>query len=256
VLHKSIDYAVKNQIVALNIMDSVQYPKVQRHEIKTLTETDIMILLEYAKESEYYPLWYTILFTGMRRGEALALTWGDLDLLDMKISVNKNMTYLDSAKKGEKIQFKAPKTDKSRRYISITPSNAVILREHKEAINKKRIALKLAELKDTDLIFRDFKTELPYTPNGITHAWIKLSRKCSLPGVRLHDCRHTYASLLLSKNVHPSIVAAQLGHASITTTLNTYSHITPALQDQAARAFDNIVMPNFVSKPNPPLANR
>jgi integrase len=246
VLHKGLDNAIKTGLIVRNVLDAVEYPKIQRYEIKTLTDTDILILLEYARESEYYPLWYTVIFTGMRRSEALALTWGDIDLENKKISVNKTMQYLDSAKSGEKIKFKAPKTEKSRRYAAMTPSNAAVLQEHKDAKNKTRKALGLnTDVEDSDLVFCH-PDGSPYTPNGITHSCIRLVRKCGLKGVRLHDCRHSYASLLLRQNVHPSIVAAQLGHASVTTTLNIYSHVTPALQEQAASQFDNIVLPGII----------
>lgn len=248
VLHKGLDNAVKTGLLAFNPVDRVEYPKIQRHEHKTLSDKDIMILLEMARTSEYYPLFYTIIFTGMRRSEALSLNWSDVDLENKKISVNKTMEYLDSAAKGEKIKFKAPKTEKSRRYISITESNTAVLKEHLQSRLQylKTISMKFDPEKDFDktseLVFCHTDGS-PYTPNGITHSWIKLVRRCSLTGIRLHDCRHSFATILLKANVHPSVVAAQLGHASVSTTLNVYSHVVDGLQDQAAQLFDKTVLP-------------
>jgi integrase len=83
-----------------------------------------------------------------------------------------------------------------------------------------------------------------------THTWLKLTRRCGLPGWRLHDCRHSYASLLLRQNVHPSVVANQLVNASVKTTLDTNSHSIPALQEQASQKFDDIVMGKLEEKSN------
>jgi len=241
ILHKCLENAVKTGLIMRNPLSAVECPKIQRREMTTMNETDIHLVLDRARDTEYYPLWYTLIFTGMRRGESLALKWADIDLLMLKISISKSMSYIGTAPEGKRIQFKSPKTAKSRRYISITPSNAVVLREHYQAQNKIKQSLGLQLLTDNDLVFATYDGK-PYLPNSITHAWIKLVRRCGLPGRRLHDCRHTYASLLLRQNVHPSVVANQLGHASVKTTLDIYSHSIPALQEQAAVKFDDIVL--------------
>jgi len=240
-LHRSLENAVKTGLLARNPVDAVERPKVKRGEIVTLTETDIHLILEFAKQTSFYELFYTLIFTGMRRGEALGLKWGDIDLLLLKVSINRSMTYLRKAPKGEKMKLRPPKTAKGRRYISVTPSNALVLGEYYEKRNQIRQSLGIPLLNDNDFVFANYKG-IPYMPDSITGAWIKLVRKCGLPGRRLHDCRHTYATLLLKKNVHPSIVAAQLGHASVSTTLDIYSHSIPALQELAASKFDDIII--------------
>ncbi len=215
-LHGCLENAVKTGLLVSNPLNMVECPKIIRRTMKTMSVTDIHLVVDRARESEHYPLWYTYLFTAARRGELLGLKWGDLDLLLLKISISKSLSYLNTpTKEGSRLQLKSPKTNKSRRYISITPSNALVLREHYQKQN---------------------------LPNSITHTWIKLVRRCGLPGIRLHDCRHTYATQLMSQNVHPSIVANQLGHSSVKTTLDMYSHVSPALQATAAMKFDDIVM--------------
>ena len=82
----------------------------------------------------------------------------------------------------------------------------------------------------------------PFFTNSVTHAWIKLIRGCGIPGRRLHNYRHSYATLLLRQNVHPSIVANQLGHASVKTTLDIYSHSVPGLLEAAAVKVDDVVI--------------
>ena len=97
-------------------------------------------------------------------------------------------------------------------------------------------------LKDDDLVFGDLNGK-PLLPNTVTHAWIKLVRRTGLEGIRLHDARHSHASLMLKAGTHPKIVQERLGHSSIGITLDTYSHIAPRLQEAAADRFDELVIP-------------
>ena len=177
------------------------------------------------------------------RSEALALRWQDVDLLLCQISVNRSMQYLDNAPIEDRITFKQPKTEKSRRLIALSPSTATILREHREVQDKQRGAFKLPPVTDIDLVFSHWNGT-PLLPNSVTHAWIKLTRRCGLDGIRLHDARHTHASLLLKQGVHPKIVQERLGHAGIAITLDLYSHVAPGLQQAAANRFDDIILSN------------
>ena len=78
-------------------------------------------------------------------------------------------------------------------------------------------------------------------PNTVTHAWIKLVRRTGIKPLRLHDARHTHASIMLKQGIHPKIVQERLGHSSIQITLDTYSHVAPGLQNAAANKFDDIL---------------
>lgn len=240
-LHKSLQNAVKTGILMRNPMDAVDCPKIQHHEMKVMTESDIHLFLEMARPTEYYSLFYTLLFTGLRRSEALALRWCDVDLVFMQISVTRTMQYLSQAEPGKRISFKQPKTEKSRRLVSLSPSTCIILREHREQQEAMRQSLGMT-LSDDDLVFAHYDGT-PLLPSSITHAWIKLVRRCGLTGVRLHDARHTHASLLLKQGVHPKIVQERLGHSGIAITLDLYSHVAPGLQQAAASKFDDIVLP-------------
>jgi integrase len=99
------------------------------------------------------------------------------------------------------------------------------------------------KLSDEDLVFCHLDGT-PYLPNSITHAWIKTVRKAGLRPIRLHDARHTHASIMLKQQVHPKIVQERLGHANISVTLDTYSHVVPGLQQAAAKSFDNAFTSN------------
>jgi len=122
--------------------------------------------------------------------------------------------------------------------IALSPSTVSVLREHKEAHEILRETLGLTP-SDNDLVFCHYDGT-PYRPDSISHAWRKLAIKTGVD-VRLHDARHTHASLMLKQGIHPKVVQERLGHASISTTLDTYSHVVPGLQQAAANCFDEVI---------------
>ena len=121
-LHKALKNAIKTGLISRNPIDLVDPPKVERHEMKTMTEEDIGRFLDEARKGDYYTLFYIYLFTGIRRSEALALRWSDVDLLGCQLSINKTMQFLN-----KKVTFKSPKTANSRRLVALSPSTCVVL---------------------------------------------------------------------------------------------------------------------------------
>jgi integrase len=241
-IHKALKNAVKIGLLNRNAAESVDIPKIQRHEMHTMDENDIQKFLEAAKDTDYYTLFFTCIFTGMRRSELLALRWQDVDLLLCQISVTRTVQQLTNTTPEGRITFKEPKTQKSRRLIALTPANAVILREHRSKQEKQRLSLGLPTISDNDLVFSHHDGS-PLRPDSITHIWKKLIKRCGLKDIRLHDARHTHASLLLKQGIHPKIVQERLGHSGIAITLDLYSHVTPSLQQMAAAKFDEIAIP-------------
>ncbi len=128
--------------------------------------------------------------------------------------------------------FTPPKSVKSRRTISLTPSTSLLLQEHKEKQEAIRAALGIP-LKEDDLVFSILGK--PLRPNTITRAWSMLAAKAGVRVIRLHDAWHTHASLMLKQGIHPKIVQERLGHASIQITLNTYSHVAPRTSVSGSR---------------------
>ncbi len=233
-LHGALSIAVKQGLIMRNLCDATTPPKFQQPEMQILDENGIHIVLEAAKHTQYYTLYYVELFTGMRRSEVLGLKWSDIDLDLCELSVNRSMHHL---KDGSTV-FRSPKTARSRRRIALTPSTALVLKEHKAQRETDKI-MAGAVLSPDELVFctPDGK---PLLPDTITRCWIRMTRRLGL-NIRLHDLRHTHASLMLKQGVHPAIVQQRLGHASITTTIDTYSHILPGLQAAAAKGFDELV---------------
>ncbi len=240
-LHKALQNAVKTGLLVRNVAGAVDTPRIQHREMRVMSETDLHIFLEYAKDTPNFALFYTALFTGMRRAELLALRWSDVDLDLCQVSVTRSMQYIQVADPAKRISFKEPKTTKSKRSIALSPSTAITLREQHANQNELKASLGYPALSDSDLVFSHYDGS-PLLPSSVTHAWMKLVRRCGLHGIRLHDARHTHASLMLKQGVHPKIVQERLGHGSIQITLDTYSHVAPGLQQAAANRFDDIVL--------------
>jgi len=202
--------------------------------MQTWDDNDITRFLEAAKESPYYALFYTALFTGMRRSELLGLAWRDVDFLYCQLSITRSLHHL---KDGSYV-FTQPKSAKSRRTIALSPSVVLLLKEHKEKQELERVTLgKLPA--DDDLVFSTLEGK-PLRPNTITRAWVTLSVRAGVKAIRLHDARHTHASIMLKQGIHPKIVQERLGHSSIEMTLDIYSHVMPGIQEAAAKRFDDI----------------
>ncbi|MFC1893934.1 tyrosine-type recombinase/integrase [Chloroflexota bacterium] len=239
VIHKALQTAIKWGLVSRNVADSVDVPHAHRNEMKIWNEDDITRFLEIAKDSLYYALFYTSLFTGMRRSELLGLRWCDIDFIFSQIYVNRSLHHL---KDGSYV-FTQPKTARSRRNIALSPSATLTLKEHREKQDAMRIVLGIP-LQDDGLVFSTPEGK-PLRPNTVSRAWVMLAARAGVKVIRLHDARHTHASLMLKQGIHPKIVQERLGHASVQITLDTYSHVAPGLQEAAAAQFDKLVATKY-----------
>jgi integrase len=231
-LHTALGHAVKWRLLARNPADAVDAPRFQKKEMRVFDQQGMTAFLEAIKDSEYYPLFYTILYTGMRRSEVLALKWSDIDLYLGTVSINRSLHQLAD----NSFIFQPPKTVKSRRLVALPPSAAIVLRKHREAQTARGLLLGVPVTEDT-LVFCH-PDGSPLLPHSITNAWKRLVKQAGFQGIRLHDGRHTHATLMLSQGAHPKIVQERLGHANISMTLDTYSHVLPGLQEAAALRFD------------------
>jgi integrase len=154
-------------------------------------------------------------------------------LLLSQISVSRSIHQL---RNGSYV-FRKSKSAKGRRTVALSPFATQVLREHREKITTERL-LDGNLLRDNDLVFSRSDGS-PIRPNKITRVWSDLAKKCGISASRLHDARHSHASIMLKAGVHPRIVQERLGHSTIATTLDIYSHVSPGLQEAAARQFDD-----------------
>jgi integrase len=241
VLHKALQTALKWGLVSRNAADGVDVPRAKRTEMQTWNEREIHQFLEVAKDTQYHSLFYTALFTGARRSELLALRWQDIDFIFSQISIGRSLHHLNDGS----YVFTQPKSAKSNRTIALPPSAFMVLNDYRK--QKEAEALLLGTtLKDNDLVFCTIESK-PLRPNTISRAWRNLAVKAGVRVIRLHDARHTHASLMLKQGIHPKVVQERLGHSTIAITLDTYSHVTPGLQEAAAKRFDEAFSSNLVA---------
>lgn len=242
VLHKALQTAIKWGLLGRNVTDSVDIPQASSKAVQTWDENELGIFLDAAKDTAYYALFYTALFTGMRRSELLALRWQDIDLIMGQVSVSRGLHRL---RDGSSI-FTKPKSAKSYRTIALSPSAVLTLKEHWEAQVAQAAMLGLS-ISNESLVFSTYDGK-PLRPNTISRAWSNLAAKAGIRVIRFHDARHTHASLLLKQGIHPKVVQERLGHSTISTTLDIYSHVTPGLQEAAAKRFDDVMQIRHNSK--------
>ena len=189
--------------------------------------------MESAQDNYYYPVIYAAVSTGLRRNELLALRWRDIDLDLLSISVSQTLY------KGKgRVEFKEPKTKYSRRRVSMTPKLALFLREHKAERESLYWQLGVPLTLD-DLVFANYDRK-PIDPSTLTHNFGRIVKRAGL-NARFHDLRHSYASLMLAAGVHPKVVSEALGHSTVAITLDIYSHVTPGLQEAAAKQLDSVL---------------
>jgi integrase len=179
--------------------------------------------------------YYTLLLTGLRRSELLALKWKDLDLDLACMYVAHSLHRLDDGS----IIIKEPKTARSRRPVDLPPSLAVVLRQYKVKREAEQVIVGKA-LTEDDFVYSHVDGT-PLNPNTVSHTFSKIATRAGLPHLRLHDLRHIHATMLLKAGTHPRIVQERLGHSSIATTLDIYSHTVPGLQKAAVERLDTLL---------------
>jgi integrase len=233
-LHTALSQAVKWNYVPRNVAGLAKKPKPARNEMKTLNEDEALRLLDAARADRFEALYVLALTTGLRQGELLALRWRDVHLDRAVLQVRGT---LQPTREGLKIA--APKTKSSANERRLAPVAIDAIRRHKIAQNAERLRLGEA-WEDNDFVFANEVGRPVSASNLRARSFIPLLKKAHVPTVRFHDLRHTAATLMLEKNVHPKIVSAMLGHSSIAITLDTYSHVTKTAYDQATASMEEI----------------
>ena len=235
ILSKSLDDAIKMGLIMFNPCKGVSPPRPSRTNIPALGPDELNKLISAIKESSFYLYYYTLLLTGLRRSELLALKWNEVDLELATIYVSHSLHRLNDGS----IVIKEPKSAHSRRPVDLPVSLAKLLRKYKANQEMERLML-VGKLGGDDFVF-SHPDGAPLNPNTVTHAFAKIIKRAGMPSIRLHDLRHIHATILLKAGVHPKVVQERLGHSSITTTLDIYSHTVPGLQKAAAERLDALL---------------
>ena len=234
-LHAALHHAVKWRLLAVNAADAVDRPRAERREPVALGPDEVTRVIVAADRTRYATLVILAVMTGMRRGELLGLRWRDVDLRGGTLSVCQTGQWLTR----QGVVFRPPKTAKSRRSIALSDDTRRALQAHRQQQLEERLALGPA-YSDRDLVFAT-AAGAPVDPSNLSRAWATIVRAAGLQRIRFHDLRHAHATLLLREGVHPKVVSERLGHASMAITLDTYSHVLPGLQQDAAARLDALL---------------
>jgi len=230
VLRAALNQAVRWRMVHYNAAAMVSTPRVTRREVPALTPADARVLLDAARGDRLEALYSVALALGLRQGEALGLKWADINLEAGVLRVRRASQRVPH----QGTQLVETKTERSRRTL-VMPQIVI------NALSAERLAGGERWV-DLDLVFPSERGTLADGPN-VTHRFHKLLKRAELPPMRFHDLRHACASLLLVQGVHPRVVMETLGHSQISLTMNTYSHVLPALQQEAADRMEAILQP-------------
>jgi integrase len=227
VLRGCLRQAVDWDLLPRNVATMAKPPKVCRKEVEPFDIEGVRRLLEALRGDRLEALYSVALAVGLRRGEALGLKWDDVDLDDGSLKVRRALQALKGG-----IKFVEPKSARSRRVIAL-PSIAVqALRRHRAWQSQERL-LAGSRWQDQGLIFTS-TIGTPIHPRNLVRHFHGVLEAAGLPRKRFHDLRHTCASLLLVQGVQPRVVMEILGHSQISITMDTYSHVMPTLQQDAA----------------------
>ena len=245
VFKSALKHAVQLQLIVRNPADAVKPPRAKKATINVLTVEQSTALLEALEGTKlYWPVLLAIT-TGMRRGEILALRWKNVDFEKQTIRI---VESLEQTKNG--LRFKSPKTEKTRAVIlpDYTTEKLLALKEQQA----KLLAEENVKQTSETLVCSRWDGE-PVHPRTITHKFVAaIKRLPKLPRVRFHDLRHSHATQLLAAGIHPKIAQERLGHSSITTTLDLYSHVTNTMQSDAASKLDSAFRSATKSTNHPP----
>lgn len=230
ILRAILDTAVRDDALAKNPAAAISRPKVTRKEAAHLTTSQVRILLAKAESSRYAALFELLVNTGLRRGEALALAWSDVDFEKRLIRVRGTLARIDGD-----LVVTAPKTDKSKRVIHLSPASERVLKSVRLRQRSDRLRAGSAWAASPYV----FTTEVgePCDPRNALRAFKVAAGKANLSGVGLHTLRHSAATVMIENGVPLKVVSEILGHSSVSITGDIYGHVSP---DVSAQAMDSL----------------
>jgi integrase len=234
ILRRALGQALKWGLVARNVVTLVDSPRVRRPEVEPFTPDQARAFLAAVQGDRLEALYTVAVALGLRQGEALGLRWADVDLDAGTLRVAVALQRID----GE-LRFVEPKSQRSRRTLPLPPRVVAALRAHR--------ARQLEERLQAGPYWQDHRLVFPTTlgtpldARNVTRWYHRLLDRAELPHRRFHDLRHTAASLLLVQGVAPRVVMETLGHSQISLTMDTYSHVMPVLQRDAAEQMEAIL---------------
>jgi integrase len=233
-LRRALGYAVKWSLVTRNVATLVEPPRAVRKPVQPLNAEQVRRFLDATRDDRFGPLFHVAIASGLRQGELLGLQWEDVDFAAGTVTVRRALQRID-----KRPVFVEPKSDRSRRTVNLPASAVAALKIQKD---RQAFARQAAgeHWQEQDLVFAS-TIGTPLDAPNVTHRLQALLKDAGLPRQRFHDLRHCCASLMLANGEHPRVVMETLGHSQISLTMNTYSHVMPAMQRDAADRLDALL---------------
>ena len=245
-LHGALAHAEKHQLVARNVSKLTERPRAVRKEMHTFTLDQLTekLLPAIAKDRLFAAI-FLAFGTGLRRGELLGLRWKDVDVKTGTLQVKQTLVRVTNhhVPKGEGrtlLIFQEPKTSPSRRTIPIPEECLVALKQHKARQAEEKLLLGQA-YQDHGLVFCQASGK-PIDPRNFLRSFDRIIEQAGLPPSRIHDARHTFATLMLELGESPKTVQTMLGHSRVAITLDIYSHVSLELEKKAAAKLNAALM--------------
>ena len=235
-LHRAMNDAMREGLVVRNVVSLVKPLRRTTAERSTWTAEELRCFLQRTQGEEDFALWLILATTGMRRGEVCGLQWRDFDAERETLTIQRTLSFV-----GGQMVLGTPKTTRGRRTVSLDPETCSQLRRVRTRYLEQQLATGASPASD-DMIFTG-RWGQPLQPCTIGQRFQKLRTEVGLPHIRLHDLRHTYATIALETGVHPKVVSERLGHASITITLDLYAHVLPSIERAAALRVSELFVP-------------
>ena len=245
VLSKAMSVAVVNGFIRSNPCVGTILPRVEKHEVEPLTDDQVALLLQMAEEDEEYGiLLKVILLTGVRKAEAMGITWDCVDFRRGVIRINKQLQK--RPKKDGGVVFASSKNGKGR---VLKPAPYVM------ELMKKRYEQQIRQKEDASVAWQGWQTEAehrtalafttlfgtPLQPQTVYNHFKKIAVEIGAPNAKVHDLRHTYAVLSLQNGDDVKTVQGNLGHATAAFTLDVYGHVSDAMKTASANRMEEYV---------------
>lgn len=227
--------AVKVRLIPYNPCEAVELPKLKKYRANVYPPEMIQKLLDVAQGTDMYLPIFLLVMVGLRRGELLALRWVDVDFKNNILKVRSNMVNGEDG-----CVIKAPKSEAGIRDIYLGKDVMEVLRVAK-AQYIHNVFTNGAYFQNLNFIIHQ-EDGSPIKPDSMTRKWSRFLEANNLPKIRLHDLRHSNATALIQAGVNPRVVQQRLGHSDVNITLNTYTHVLPEMDMDAAEKLDAIIL--------------
>jgi integrase len=241
-IQEALEQAVKEGKIIRNPAKATKPPKQERKEANYLTSEQIEEFLNSITDDRWYTAFLTVLGSGLRLGELVALTWGNIDFGKGVIYVKQAASRVDTFEATgpkTKLVFQLPKTNKGLRAIAL-PENVLAELKHWKTQQAQEKLLMGSGYQDQGFVFA-WPDGRIVDPTTLSKHFLGLIRQHGIENIHFHSLRHSYASMLLKAGVHPKVAQENLGHSTISMTLDIYSHVAPELKVAAAQQINGVL---------------